>query len=235
MTPTVVRATPFVPWPALESALDWRQGEHMTAIGPTGCGKSTLLMGLLDRRAYVVVVGTKPRDRTLDRLRRDGYRLEREWPPSAPPAVAPRVLFWPRIDRMGDRVAQAGAIGAMLESIYRTGGWCVVLDELRYVASPRYLGLEAQVVMLYQQARSLGVSVVGATQRPRHVPLDCYSAATHLFLWRTSDQQDLRRLSELDGADVELVRRVLPHLGRHECLYVNTRDGSLFRTRYERS
>lgn len=232
-TATDAKAVPFVPWDALDDALDWRQGEHVTAVGPTGCGKSTLLLGLLPRRRYVVVVGTKPRDRTLDRLRRQGYRLEREWPPSAPPTMAPRILFWPRIDRMGDRYTQAVSIGAMLEAVYRSGGWTVVLDELRYITDPRYLGLESQAVMLYQQARSLGVSVVGATQRPRYVPLDSYSAATHLFLWRSSDRADLRRLSELDGADVELVRRVLPHLGRHEALYVNTRDGELYRTRYQ--
>jgi hypothetical protein len=229
---TATQAVPFVPWEELERALDWRQGEHLTAVGPTGCGKSTLLMGLLPRRDYVVVVGTKPRDRTLDRLRRQGYRLTREWPPAAPPTVAPRVLFWPRIDRMGDRYAQAAAIATMLESVYRTGGWTVVLDELRYITDPRYLGLESQVVMLYTQARALGVSVVGGTQRPRYVPLDSYSAATHLFLWRSSDRADLRRLSELDGADVELVRAVLPHLQRHEALYVNTRDGEVFRTQY---
>src|SRR5690349_6421632 len=52
---------------------NWRQGEHVGLIGPTGSGKTTLAMWLLPLRKYVVVLGTKPRDKTLDELAARGY------------------------------------------------------------------------------------------------------------------------------------------------------------------
>lgn len=218
-------AAPFVPWGDVDAALDWRQGEHVTLVGPTGCGKTTLGLHLLGRRDWVCVIGTKPRDRTLDGLRREGYRRLEEWPP---PQHWNRVLLWPKRKSLADRYTQAAAIAAALEAIYRTGAWCVFADELQYLCER--LGLADDLAELWQQGRSLGVSIVGASQRPRYVPLAAYSQATHLFLWRSNDEADLRRLSELNGADTRTVRAVLPQLGRHEVLYVNTRDGLLWRT-----
>lgn len=222
----------FVPWGELRAAFDWRQGEHVTLVGPTGCGKSTLARGILSMRSYVVALGTKPRDRTLDGLRREGYRVSRHWPPPWPPEFAPRVLLWPKIDSVNDLPAQRETIRQAIEAIYRAGGWCVFADEGEYVANPDYLGLGPQMRMLWQQGRALDVSVVLACQRPRHVPLAAYSQATHLFLWRSSDRRDLDRLAELNGADTGTLKRLLPRLPKHEALYVNTRDGELFRTRF---
>lgn len=229
MAPAVVTLPPFVPWDEVDERLDWRQGEHVTLVGPTGCGKTTLAIGLLERRGWVTVLGTKPRDRTMDRLVREGYKRVESWPP---PSHYRRVILWPRKRRMEDRYVQGERIREALGAIYRAGAWCVFADELEYLTAPEYLGLGAELREMWQQGRAMGVSIVGATQRPRHVPLAAYSQATHLFLWRSSDEGDLKRLSELNGADTRTVKATLPQLAKHEVLYVNTRDGDLWRTRY---
>lgn len=218
---------PSLPWSEAERSFRWRQGEHVTLVGPSGGGKTSLALRLLPRRRFVVAVGTKPRDSTLDRLvKREGWKLTRTWPVNH--EVHPRVVFWPRIERMEDASAQRTAIGAFLEDVYRNGGWTVYLDELRYITGR--LRLQAEAELLWLQGRSLGVSLVGGTQRPAWVPLEAYDQASHLFLWRETDDTNLRRLGGISGVDTRLVRDTITGLAHHEVLYVNTRSGDLWRT-----
>lgn len=218
---------PQLPWAEALEAFRWKQGEHVTMVGPSGGGKTSLALRLLGRRRYVVAVGTKPRDSTLDGLvRREGWHLSRTWPVNH--EVHPRVVFWPRIERMGDAPAQRAAVEAFLEDVYRNGGWCVYLDELRYITGT--LGLARHAELLWLQGRSLGVSLVGGTQRPAWVPLEAYDQATHLFLWRETDETNLRRLGGLAGVDTRTVRETIVELEHHEVLYVNTRTGQLWRS-----
>lgn len=215
-------------WETFLTRFDWRQGEHVSLIGPTGTGKTTLAVQLLPRRRFVAAIGTKPSDPTLQTLRSDGYRLVTELPSQGKP---PRVIVWPRnrtINRDAKR-AQADAIRDTLDAAYSAGGWCVFVDELAYVA--RSLNLAPELTDLWQQGRAVGVSLIGCTQRPRWVPLDAYSGASHLFLWRTNDADDIRRLAGLNGADTAAVRAIVPKLARYEVLYVNTRDDQMCITR----
>lgn len=215
-----------VGWERFLPRLRWSQGEHVTLLGPTGTGKTTLALDLLDERKWVVVFGTKPRDRTLDKLVSDrGYHVIREWPP--PPAPhGDRVILWPDMRDMAGIYQQQEQFAEAMGSIYRRGAWCVYLDELRYLTET--LKLAAYAEMLWQQGRSLGVSVVAGTQRPARVPLTAYDQATHLFLWRDSDKRNLDRLADLSGdLDRDLIRRVVLGLEDHECCYVNTRTGEI--------
>jgi hypothetical protein len=55
-----------------------------------------------------------------------------------------------------------------------------------------------------------------------------WSSASHLFLGGTNDEEDLKRLGGLNGADSSLVRMVLSQLNSkqtHELLYVNATNG----------
>jgi len=128
-----------------------------------------------------------------------------------------------------DVANQKVAIGNMLQSLYVTGGWTVYLDEVRYVT--QYLKLAPAVELLWQQGRSLNLSIMAATQRPRHIPLSAYSQATHLFLWRDNDEENIRRLSGLGAADKVTVQFAVMNLAKHEVLYVNTRTGELYVTK----
>jgi hypothetical protein len=219
---------PLVPWADFRRRLGWQQGEHVTLIGKTRSGKTTLALQLLPLRRFVLVLATKPRDPLIDRLRRQGYHVTRTWPVST--EVYQRVVFWPRVERMGDQWEQEKAVAGCLESVYETGGWTIYLDEVRYVSEPSYLGLRSHVQLLWTQGRSLGVTVVAGSQRPAWVPLEAFSQADHLFLWRESDDANLKRVASIAGVHTQAMRELVPQLPEHQALYVNTVTGALART-----
>lgn len=218
---------PVVDWATLVAGLNWRQGEHVSLIGPTGTGKSHLGLRLLSQRAWAVVLGTKPADPTLDRLRRHGYRLIREWPP---PATAQRVLLWPKWSNPRQEKAQAEAIGDAMVKMFRQGGWALFADEVSWLCDQ--LGLQRELKAWWQQGRSNNLTLVAATQRPAWVPRDIYSAATHVFFWRTNDERDLRAIGGLGGLASATVRNLVSTLDAdsHQFLYVNTRTGAMVRS-----
>lgn len=232
-----------LPWRSFLARLDWQQGEHMSLIGPTGGGKSTAAGMLLDLVPYVVWLGSKPKDPTLNALRKrtPPYQLSRSWPP--PLSRAPlrgdgkgpkwwKVLLWPRYQRIEDNAKVAGTLRNALGEIFAQGGWTVVADDLNKLC--QQLGLGDSLVPFWTDGRSIGLSVVAMAQRPAWVPLYVYSQATHLLFWRTNDSRDLKTIGGLNGVDDRTVREVVARLGRYEVLYVNTRTGTMTLTRVER-
>lgn len=212
----------MLPWHAFERDFDWLQGEHVSLIGPTGCGKTTLALALLPRRTYRAVLGTKPADSTLDELVARGYRRMQRWSPRAGERA---VLLWPRIKRFDDLDAQHDIFSTALRSIYVERGWTVFVDEARYLVHMLKLTRELQV--LWQQGRSLGISLVTTTQRPAHMPLELYDQASHLFFWRDTDKVNLRRIAEIGGAvEADEIKDMVANLDRHSFLYLNTRTGA---------
>lgn len=217
---------PRLSWADHLDRWDWRQGQHITLIGPTGCGKTTLALQVLDLRGYPLVVSTKPRDPVVAELKADGYQVSRAWPP---PSY--RSVLWPPIDKPEDVDRQRAVIDQALREVYRTGGWTLYLDEARYVTE--YLGLGKAVELLWLQGRSLGVSVIASGQRPRHMPLAAYSQATHLYVWRTRDRSDAQRLGEMSGGPPVLeVMAALDGLEGHEVLYMSA-TGEMWVTEVE--
>lgn len=225
---------PLTPWGTFLRYFygTFRQGEHITLIGRTGSGKTTLALGLLPFRKYVLVLATKPKDPLIGKLKRDGYYVTRTWPVS--PEIHPRVVYWPKIERVSDVALQRYGLYGALSDVYKTGGWCVYADEIRYLAET--LKLERLLQLLWLQGRSLGVSLVGGTQRPAWIPLEAFSQATHLFVWRENDARNLKRLGEIGGIDSKELQAMVQQLDfhRHHCLYVNTVDGTIIRTIAER-
>lgn len=233
--PDTAEAAPVVAWSDLLDRLAsgpdrWRQGEHVSLIGPTGTGKTFAGLQLLELRDYCTVLGTKPRDPTLDQLRRRRWRVIEQWPP---PALARRVVLWPRWRSPADTPAQRATIHQAFGEMFAAGGWCVFADELSYLS--RELRLDGDLRHFWQQGRSMGLSLVGATQRPAWVPLDIYSAATHLFFWRTNDDNDLRRIGGVGWLSSAMIRRAVATLDHrsHQFLYLNSRTGLMVRSRVE--
>lgn len=88
-----------IPWAVFDTSyFDWRQGEHVTFIGPTDYGKSTLAMAILRHREYVVFFASKPQDPALDQLIQEGYVRTASWPPP------PRQIENPGEDQMPQRI-----------------------------------------------------------------------------------------------------------------------------------
>lgn len=226
--PPLIAWSDFVPY----FGAHFRQGEHITLIGRTGSGKTTLGLSLLPFRRFVLVLATKPKDPLIGKLKREGYYVTRKWPVSA--EIHPRVVYWPKIERTSDVITQRDGLYDALSSVYEDGGWCVYADEIRYLAET--LKLERLLQLLWLQGRSLGVSLVGGTQRPAWIPLEAFSQATHLFLWRENDARNLKRLGEIGGIDSKTLQAMVTRLDfhRHECLYVNTVNGTILRTIAER-
>lgn len=219
-----------VEWSDLRRAMAWRQGEHVSFIGPTGTGKTTAMLGLLDLRRYVCVIGTKPRDETLESLvkRGGGYKRITSWPP---PRIRDRVVLWPHVERASDNARIAGVIREALDEAFAEGSWCIAADEIWYLAHK--LKLADMLETYWSQGRSIGLSLVATTQRPAWVPRMMYSQATHLFLWKDLDRTNLDRIKDITGGSLNStdIRKIVGMLERHEALYLNTRTGTMLRTR----
>lgn len=236
---------PVVPWSTFLAGLStpgtgdyWRPSEHVSIIGPTGSGKGVLTQQLLPIRKAVCVLGTKPKDRTLDALMSQGYTRIRQWPPSLPwyrkphsPDWWQHVVLWPPYRGTADRDVQRVVFEQALGEMFAAGDWCVNADEAYYLC--RQLGLTSWLEDYWTQGRSIGLSLVAGTQRPAWVPLFMYDQATHLFFFADNDEENLRRVGGLGGLSAKAVRATVAGLPEHSVLYVNTRRRQMAITRVE--
>lgn len=212
----------------------WRQGEHVTMVGPTESGKTTLALAIIEDRNYVLALATKPRDATMDRLvKRPGWRKVTTW--ARMPRVlgrTMRVVFWPRFRTPDDEPAQAVEIATAMREAFAAGGWCLFIDELWYVENK--LGLKRLIETWYTQGRSNGLSVLAGTQRPAFVTLLAYDQPKHVFFWRDNDERNLKRISGLNGLNSRQIRETVATLPRHHVLYCNLVTGDMVVTKAPR-
>lgn len=243
---------PFTPWATFFASWEWRQGEHITVIGPTGTGKTTVLRALMPKRyaanGAVCVLGTKSVDENLTSwARRDRLTRIESWPPRVGlfrrrPAdvIDPngrrvrwdrRVMLWPddkkyALGQINAHIAEIHRLA--LEGMYRQGAWCIVGEEL---AELHAIGLKPELERIWKQGRSAKVSLVGATQRPVGISLDAYSQASHLFMFGDNDEVNLDRLQGIGGMSGRVIKNAVAQLRGHDVLYINTRNRELVRTR----
>ncbi len=233
-------SAPVVEWDDFNSyVLDWRQDQHLAAVGPTGQGKSTTIHGLLDaHRRYVAYLATKPKDRTLDAyIASGGYQRTADWPPkrgrifkrAATAEEMPRRLVWPDATELGAEEEQRRVFTKALDDIYVQGGWSVVMDDYWYLS--HILGFEKTAKKMLMNARSNDIPLVIAAQRPAGNRLvEIFDQADHLLFFRDNDDQNLRRIGGVGWLDSTLIRAHVAHLDPFQALYVNTRSGHMYRT-----
>lgn len=246
LPPASAHDVPFTPWASFFDSWTWRQGEHVTIVGPTGTGKTTLMRALMrkrfEARGAVAVLATKPADRTLEAwARQDQLAVVQSWPPRAPLFRTPpdpepgvrwdhRVMVWPRGGKTEDR-------RALLEDTHRTalrdmfwqGNWCIAAEELHYMSDR--LNLDDDLIEIWTQGRSNNVSLIGGTQRPVNIPLYAYSQASHLFMFGDNDEVNLSRLQGIGGMSGKGLQQLVRSLPFHDVLYVGTRERAVIRTR----
>lgn len=212
----------FVPLAQLPGLMQWRQGQHATLIAPTGQGKTTLARELIPRipaiRHYVMVLATKKRDKTLDAF--SDYRVM-----EVPQEWAERVIVRPQFPRDVDAMLKShrDTFRRALTVAFHSGGWTVYADEVAYLSDD--LNLRQDLKRIWMQGRSDGVTLIAATQRPRNIPLEAYDQPTHLFLWRDTDRENVRRLADIAGnVDRAAIMARVARLPRYQFIYVNTRE-----------
>lgn len=203
----------------------WRQGEHVSLVGPTGGGKTTVALEILERRALCVVFANKPRDDTMKKLtKRDGWKLETKFQGYDP--KKPRIVLWPKGDNMDNYEAvQSKVYRDALDQLWHIGYYCLFFDEVRYICDN--LKLRKKIELLWQQARALKISIVACTQRPAYVPVLMFDQATHLFFWCDNDEYNLKRIGGLGATNAKLIREIVGQLKKHQVLYLNTRTGDM--------
>lgn len=235
--PVAEREEPLLydlPWAEFMEDWQWRQGEHITMVGPTGSGKTTLETAILPRRDFVVFLSTKRIDSTQNRLKDMGYKTIHSGA-ELHPDVTPRAILrppWPDDASAKElKNIHASVFREAMMRVFRTGYWTIVMDEARYLTKD--LGLAPEAELLWLQGRSLKISVVAGTQRPRWIPLEAYDQATHLFFWKDSDRENVERIAEMAGLNRRAVQGIVPRLDEHEMLYANRRTDELVTTKVE--
>lgn len=225
---------PLKPWPNFLQDFDWQQGEHITIIGHTGSGKTKLATELLERRDYPLILACKPKDPIIKELKGKDYRVTRNWPMKHRfwRGFPNRVVLWPPAEKMSSRKRQEEIFKRAFEDAYHRGGYCLYADEIRYLTDTLDLKEECETIWL--QGRTLNLSFVAATQRPTWIPLEAFSQATHLFLFRESDARNIQRLGEIGGVNTREVKETVGNLPKYHFLYVNTRDGELAVSKYQK-
>lgn len=197
-----------------EFGAGWKQGDHVTVMGPTGCGKTWLCADLLQMRRYVVVICSKSRDRTIQRFH--GYRILDDWDDRYYRDT--KVIIWPKARTLDEAKANLRPqIKKALDGIYVEGGWTANLDDLKYLCTG--LGLKADIETMYGQVRSNDSSLVGCAQRPYGMVQPALDQATHWLMFHQSDGRDTDRMAEVAGLNPKMVSASNEQVGEFQFLW----------------
>jgi DNA helicase HerA-like ATPase len=233
-----------VPWSILgpEFIRSWgyprgeQSPEHIEIMGQTGSGKSyfetfILLQRQRARKSHIVVIATKPADRTLLET---GWPVVSEYPPRDPRETA--VIYWPHasgLDSAGQR-EQARKIFRLLQTLWHPdANIIVVFDEIAYVCTdlnyPPDIPMKTAVMKYLREGRALGITVVASTQRPQGVPRQMHSESGWTVCFAPKDEEDAERMAQVLGGK-KTYMPILRTLNReaYEFLIVHGLTGKMY-------
>lgn len=215
---------------------DWeyREGEHVTILGPTGSGKTHLAYQLLgvtanqDHPAIVMVM--KPRDETAVKFtKKNNFRRVSAWPPPLRPHQRKPhgYTLWPShtFNPYEDEARQYRVFRHAILDSYKRGNRILFADETYSLTHE--LNLEKEMITVWTKGRSMGTAIWGASQRPAFVPMWMYDQAEHLFIAYDPDVRAQKRYGEIGGVDPKLIVANVVALRQHEWLYIRRSDRTL--------
>ena len=212
-----------------------KQGEHVAIVGVNGSGKTQLGLELCKligtrtgkdgRPSRVVILNFKPRDDTVSRMQtKTEWQTVKEWPPSF---GEEHCVVWPRGGPPSKAARRHRAVFVpLLDTIYAEGGQTVYVPEAAYFErqQPAGLGMQGTMEQFWSTARSLKITMISDTQRPRQVTRLMWSEPKWLFIFHIHDRDDLKRVAEMSGNELGIWACV-PRLGEHEFLCVRRQEG----------
>lgn len=200
------------------------EAEHLSIVGPTGSGKSYFQSYVVKKRAdlrgsYVIVIATKPADKTLRNMH---WPVINKYPP--PWGKHTQFILWPKGSKNAAHslMEQRYQIGTCLTEIWQAdANTIVVFDEIAYVEEE--LRLKTLINRYWREGRSIGISVVATTQRPRNVSRYMWSEPSWIVAFAPPDEDEARRVAEIIGGRRKFTAP-LAELGRHEFIIINRRS-----------
>jgi hypothetical protein len=190
----------------------WRQGEHVALLGPTGSGKTFTARDICAIRDWCVVLAVKPQDDTLSHFTRGDppYTRTKKWPLAY--NVQRAVMSIPP-DSLND-MTQASRVYTVLNGLFKSGGYCVLLDDTGYITG--ILKLKRQVTQLLNVGRSHGLSIVTAatqaTSVAANIPSETVRQVKHVLMWRFEDERDVDACAAICGLPRKLMQAAMQQL-----------------------
>jgi hypothetical protein len=220
----------------------WKQGDHLLDVGPTQSGKSLLMREIVFAgRKNVVVMGTKPKDPTLDEYIEGGFVRIDHWPPEkrdfrAQQDGMARFILWPKIVEIGDVTRFRPLYEKALRSIYvdvskAGGGWTVVIDETLFFSDAKDgLGLGHILSTMAYSTASSGITMCFLMQRPAGVPRILWQSCSSAFLFHMGVTNDVREMASLGVIQPKAVTEAIQKLEGHTFLDLPCRAGRRWST-----
>ncbi len=198
------------------------QPEHVEILGQTGCGKTYFEKHILTERvrlrnSAVVILLTKPMDKTLAQL---DWPVVTSWPPSQWNDKNRQVIYHARSEGLSKaaRARQAEKVEELLDKLWHPDANVVLaVDEIAYVEQE--LGLRTHMTTYFREGRTLGITVVASTQRPAGVSRVVHSETAWAVAFAPKDEEDAERVAQILG-DKRHYRDVLMDLDREKREFV---------------